>query len=85
MEKSLQIYIGKTQTHNPTYILAVVIETTFSSIVYSQGLCIRRIVGDNYKIVNHLDKLKQAFFKAFFKAKSIKSDLLNNVNFPPIR
>ena len=33
----------------------------FSSIVYSQGIRIRRIVNDNYKLAQHLDKLKTFF------------------------
>ena len=55
---------------------------TFSSIVYSQGLHIWCIVGDNYRLANHLDKLKQSFFKANYHQK-IVNNILDKVKSMP--
>ena len=63
---------------------------TFSSIVYSQAIRIRRIVKDQYKLSKHLDTLKEAFFKAKYpkrmvnniieKVKSLPRTLQKSVN-----
>jgi hypothetical protein len=45
----------------------------FSSIVYSQGIRIRRIVNDNYRLSQHLDELKIAFFKAKYPKKMVNN------------
>ena len=54
----------------------------FSSIVYSQGIRIRRIVNDNYKLSQHLDELKTSFFKAKYP-KTMVNNILNKVKTLP--
>ena len=67
------LYVKETDSRSYLYYGSSHPNHTYSSIVYSTSLRLRRIINDNERLNNRIEELKECFFSANYPQKMVNN------------